>query len=661
MSDSHRPPSVSRRDLLRIGGSLGMFLAAASLPTFTARAEAIRPSSASPVPDADALKLWYSRPGAEAAILEQGLPIGNGRIGALVTGDPARDALYVADNTLWTGGLNATLDRDGQFPYGSDNFGTFGLLAKAFLSIPAHAAEVIENYQRRLDLSNGLTVTTYRFEGVTYRREVFASHPDDVVVVRLTHSGGGSYTGGLKLEGTRGEPVTADRAAATVSFGATLANGLRYGAVVCATGTSGTVSAAGATVSFAGCSEVLIVVCAGTNYSTNAATGFKDASVDPVATARARAGTAAAVGGATLLATHVADYQPLFRSLAVDLGPSTAAQRSQDTAARLTARGAAGSAPDPELEACYLQFGRYLMIAGSRGGLPLNLQGLWIDRNDPSWMSDYHTDINVQMNYWLSDRAGLSSCFDAFADYCVNQVASWQEQTHALFNDPRNGFRNSSGRIAGWTTAISTNIYGGMGWWWHPAGNAWLCVQLFEHYEFTLDAAYLARIHPLLKGACEFWEARLLTSTITDPATGASRQVLIDDSDWSPEHGPTDAKGITYAQELVWQLFRDYRAACAVLGRDLAHAAVVGELQNRLHLPRVGATTERLQEWMTDEGLGETAHRHLSPLIGLFPGDRISFEDGPAALVVGARNLLADRGTGASAGPVPGVRCVGPG
>lgn len=125
------------------------------------------------------------------------------------------------------------------------------------------------------------------------------------------------------------------------------------------------------------------------------------------------------------------------------------------------------------------------MISGSRGSLPLGLQGLWLDGNDPAWMGDYHTDINVQMNYWMADRAGLSACFDAFTDYCVAQVPSWTDLTRRLFNDSRNRYRNSSGKNAGWTVAISTNPYGGGGWWWHPAGNAWLCNTLWEHYEFT--------------------------------------------------------------------------------------------------------------------------------------------------------------------------------
>ncbi|MGY0231846.1 glycosyl hydrolase family 95 catalytic domain-containing protein [Longispora urticae] len=627
----------SRRAVLRTSGAAGAALALSGVLPATAHAAA--PAASALVPEATATELWYPAPAVESAIISEGLPVGNGRIGALVGGDPARDFLYLADATLWTGGLNATLQGDGQFPYGVNDFGSNTLLAKVYLALPAHPMSAVTGYRRRLDLSNGLVTTAYTYQNVTYRREVYASHPDNVLVVRLTQSGGGGHTGTLTLNGTHGETTTAN--AGTASFGATLANGLKYGAVAKVVGTGGTVAVNGANVTFTGCTEVLIVLSGGTNYVPDPAKSFQDPAVDPKAVAGTRATAAATAGGATLLTRHVADYQAQYQTMGVDLGTSTAAQRAKDTWARLTDRAVPGAPSDPELEASYLQFGRYLTITGSRTSVPMNLQGLWLDRNNPDWMADYHTDINVQMNYWLADRAGLGGNFTAFADYCVSQLSSWTTQTQALFNDPRNGFRNSTGRIAGWTTAISTNIYGGMGWWWHPAGNAWLCNSLWEHYEYTLDQAYLAKIYPLLKGACQFWESRLLL--VDDPAGGTGK-VLIADNDWSPEHGPTNAKGITYAQELVWALFAQYQAAASALGRDAAFAQTVAGLQAKLYLPVVSPSTGWLEEWMTPANLGETTHRHLSPLVGLFPGDRITVDNSPTPLITGVRNLLTARG-----------------
>lgn len=615
-----------------------------STPGFTACA-AIPDNARSqqpPVPNGTAL--WYPTPANEAKVIEEGLPIGNGRLGALVGGDPGRDFLYLADSSMWLGGRNDTLLNDGQFPYEVANFGSFVMLAKLYLEVRGHELSGVTDYRRELDLSNGYMRVSYRKGGVRYRREIFVSHPDDVVVVHLSQSGGGSYSGAIDLQGMHGNTAQSDPASKTAHFADALNNGLKYAAVVKAVAASGSVSAEGAGLRFADCESLTVLFCGGTNYTPDLAKGYIDAALDPLTVARQKLAAAAGLTPQVLLHTHIADYRRLYDTQRVDLGPSSAQQRGWDTWTRLQERAKPGASADPELEAAYLQFGRYLTITGSRDGLPTNLQGVWLSDNAPAWMSDYHSDINIQMNYWLPDRAGLSSCFDALTNYCLAQVESWTAITHKHFNDPRNGFRNTSGKIAGWTVAISTNVFGGNGWWWHPAGNAWLCNNLWQHYQYVPDRAYLARIYPLLKGACQFWEARLLTTRVTDPATGQEREVLIDDSDWSPEHGPTNAKGITYAQELVWDLFDSYRQAAAILGVDAGYRAVIGDLQSRLYLPRVSSTSGWLEEWMTPEYLGEHEHRHLSPLVGFFPGDRITADASPPEWVQGVTKLLQSRG-----------------
>lgn len=613
----------SRRGFLALAAATGAFSALGAMPAFAASPAPRRPTE-SPMlapDDAGRNQLWWQAPGSANSMIEQGLPVGNGRLGALASNDPSRELLMITDATLWTGGLNDTLQSDGQFPYGRDDFGSLTLLATLTVDIPDHDLGVVDNYRRTLDMAQGLVGATYDIAGVSYRRQVFASRPDDVIVVYFSQQGRGTYTGTISLAGTHGESTTADRTGRYASFGAAFANGLRYGAAVTAYSSTGRVAVDGTTITFTGCRDLTVVVSGGTNYAADADTGFRDPALDPQRLARTKVLAAARESTRDLLHTHVADFRPVFEQLDVNLGTSSAAQRELNTWDRLQARYR-DNLPDPELEAAYLQFGRYLMISGSRGSLPIGLQGPWLDGNDPDWMGDYHTDINIQMNYWLADRAGLSDCFDAFTDYCVAQLPSWTEVTQRLFNSPTNRYRNSSGRIAGWAVAFSTNPYGGSGWWWHPAGNAWLCQNLFEHYEYTQDRAHLEKIYPLLKGAVEFWEARLVSTTVTD-ASGAAREVLIADSDWSPEHGPVDAKGITYAQELVWNLFENYRTATRVLGRDTGYAETIDGLRGRLHLPVVSPTTGWLQEWMSPDNLGETTHRHLSPLIGLFPGDRI--------------------------------------
>ncbi|WP_406449954.1 glycoside hydrolase family 95 protein [Streptomyces sp. NBC_01622] len=625
-------PDLPRRNLLALAAATG---ALAGLPAFTASAAPERPANTAYSGGTSRNSLWWQAPADDNSMIEQGLPVGNGRLGALAGNDPGHEVLLVTDATMWTGGLNDTLDSDGQFPYGRADFGSLTLLARLTVDIPDHDLGAVSGYRRALDLEQGVATTSYVRSGVTYQRQLFASRPDDVIVLHFTQNGGGRYTGTVDLAGTHGEPATDAR-----SFGGTLANGLRYGAAVTAYGTGGSVTVNGSRVAFSGCKDVTVVLSGGTNYAPNAAAHYRDPSLDPQKLARTKVSAAAKHTAATLLHTHVADHGALFGQLGISLGTSSADQRALDTWERIQARARDGE-PDPELEASYLQFGRYLMIAGSRGSLPMGLQGNWLDGNDPDWMGDYHTDINIQMNYWMADRAGLSQCFDAFTDYCVAQLPDWTDVTRRLFNDSRNRYRNSSGKNAGWTVAISTNPYGGGGWWWHPAGNAWLSNTLWEHYEFTGSRAHLTKIYPLLKGAVEFWEARLLTTTLP----GSSKEVLIADSDWSPEQGPLDAKGITYAQELVWALFGNYCVAAAELKQDTAYAGTIAGLRKKLYLPVVSPKTGWLEEWMSPDNLGETTHRHLSPLIGLFPGDRIR-PDGstPKDIVDGATALLTARG-----------------
>ncbi|MGW2347448.1 glycosyl hydrolase family 95 catalytic domain-containing protein [Actinacidiphila glaucinigra] len=628
----------SRRDFLRIAGATGGGLAlSGGLPPFAAHAAPARPSSVDIVPEGKATSIWYRTPADEARIIQEALPVGNGRLGALAGCDPADDFLYLTDGAFWTGGRNDTLTDDGQLPYGSDDFGSFGLLAKLRVALPGHTAKSVTAYRRQLDLSNGVVSATYRHEGNTYHREVYASHPDDVVVVRLT---GGPHTGTVSLAGTHGETTTGG--GGQLSFAGKLKNGLRYAAAVTAVSATGRVSVDGDKLSFAGCRELLIVVCGGTDYSPDAAKDFREPGTDPLAVARAKIAAAAKVPGNELLKTHVSDYHRLYNRFTIDLGESSALQRSLDSWSRIAVRYTDDSTPDPELEAAYVQYGRYLTITGSRDWLPMNLQGIWVHNNNPDWYADYHTDINVQMNYWLADPAGLGENSLALARYCVSQLPVWTDVTKRLYNSDRNRFRNSSGKIAGWAVAFSTNIHGGSGWAWHPSGNAWLCNSLWRHYEYSQDREYLELIYPVLKGAAEFWQARLITTTVKDE-DGTSREVLIDDTSWSPEHGP-DGKGNTYGQELAWELFEEFTTASRVLDRDTDLAAELHAMQAELYLPRVSPKTGWLEEWMTPDNLGEVTHRHLSPLIGFYPGDRIAADTGSPELLEGVRALLTARG-----------------
>ncbi|WP_240151338.1 glycosyl hydrolase family 95 catalytic domain-containing protein [Luteibacter jiangsuensis] len=641
---------TDRRRFLHLTGAFVTALPWLALPRFLEGKPVPRP--ASPMPTGPARHtLWYGGAARESNLLREGLPVGNGRIGALVGGDPAATCLYVTDASMWLGKRDVVLGTDGQFDYSTEHFGSLVMLAKVYLSVEGHEAAQVTDYRRELNLDQGYMRVSYRKDGIAYTWNIFASYPDDAIAIHLSQTGGSDFSGSVALHGMHGDTPRAEGVrwptpAAATRFEGTLENGLKYATNVMAVAGSGSVAADGQGLRFTRCNSLTVILCGGTNYTPDATKGYMDPAVAPLALAIRKTEAAARVSPKVLLNTHVADYRALFDTMRVDFGTSSKAQRAMDTWARLQARAAPGSSADPELEATYLQYGRYLTIAGSRDSLPTGLQGLWLDSNVSPWMADYHSDINIQMNYWLPDRAGLPSCFEPFTSYCLSQLDDWTDVTRKHFNDPRNVFRNSSGKIAGWTMGISTNIYGAGGWRWHPAGNAWLCNNLWQHYQYNPSKAYLARIYPLLKGAAEFWESRLLTISVKDPATGSMREVLVDDADWSPEQGPLDAKGITYAQELVWDLFENYRQASSLLGRDRGYAAKIGELQARLYLPRISSTSGWLEEWMTPENLGEKQHRHLSPLVGFFPGDRIRLGDSPPALIEGVTRLLEARGTG---------------
>ncbi|MGH1553327.1 glycoside hydrolase N-terminal domain-containing protein [Streptomyces sp. L7] len=263
-------PSSSRRDFLRLTGAAGGGLAAFGGLPRSWRADPERPAHADIVPEAEATTLWYRQPADESRIIQEALPVGNGRMGALVGCDSSDDFLYLTDGSFWTGGRNDTPTSDGQLPYGADDFGSFGLLAKLRVMCRDHTAQEISGYRRGLDLSNGVVSATYQHRGVRFRREIYRQPPgrrDRGPAHRRRH-----HTGAISLEGTHGEATSAD--GKQLSFAATLKNGLRYAASVTAVSSTGTIRAADGKLSFSGCRELLIAVCAGTDYAPDADKDF---------------------------------------------------------------------------------------------------------------------------------------------------------------------------------------------------------------------------------------------------------------------------------------------------------------------------------------------------------------------------------------------------
>jgi alpha-L-fucosidase 2 len=473
---------------------------------------------------------------------------------------------------------------------------------------------------------------------VKFHREFFCSHPAGVLVGRFTAGKRGRYTGSFEMNDGHNAKTLASGNRMTVS--GHLDNGLKYEWQMIVLHEGGTLGAAGdpASLKFKGCDSLTLLIAAGTDYAMDGAKQFRGK--DPHLRLTAQLDATAQKSYSEMKAEHVQDYQSLFHRVSLDLGPSSPAQRALPTDQR---KLAAFQTVDPELEQLLFQYGRYLLISCSRpGGLPANLQGLWNDVNDPAWHSDYHADINIQMNYWPAEVANLAECHEPFFDLVLSQLPAWRKAT-ALAQE----FKTPSGEMTrrGFAIRTSHNIFGGMGWKWDKTANAWYCQHFWEHYAFGLHTNYLRdSAYPIMKETCEFWEDHL--KTLPD-----GRLVVPDG--WSPEHG-ADADGVSYNQEIVWDLFNNYVQACDVLGVDKDYRDRVAAMRDKLVTPGIGSWGQ-LMEWMIEKK-GANAdpnnaeldtpndhHRHTSHLFAVYPGSQISASRTPA-LAKAAKVSLDARG-----------------
>jgi alpha-L-fucosidase 2 len=561
-----------------------------------------------PVSPPGKLSIWFDHPGSSP--LTEGLPIGNGRLGALVLGGTASERLPFNEISLWTGDEN---------PSGNyDTMGSFQAFGDVMISLPSTIAPT--RYRRLLDLSTSTAHVDYDSAGTSFHREYFVSHPDQVIVEQLTASKPGSYTGSIAL--TDAHKGTISVSGHLITSHGTLSNGEMYEAEVEILHLGGTMSATDTGITFAGCDSLTVVLGAGTDYVMDYARHYKGNDPHVAATVAA----AASKSFAALEADHVRDYKALFDRVTADFGKSASDRTAlpTDQRKRLDKQG-----DDPEQEALQFQFGRYLAISSSRpGSLPINLQGLWNDTNNPPWHGDYHTDVNIQMCYWPEEPTNLSECTQPLIDYVASQIPAWRIETA---NDPT--WKLASGPVRGWDVRTSLNINGGMGWNWIKGDGAWLARNLWEHYAFTGDKKYLSGfLYPVLKDETEFWEDHLKT---------LPNGTLVVPKDWSPEHGPTE-DGISFDQELVWDLFTNYMKASDTLGIDSDYRAKVSALRSKLALPKIGKWGQ-LQEWMEDIDDPNEHHRHTSHLFAVYPGDQINLVDTPD-LAKAAETSLIHRG-----------------
>lgn len=552
------------------------------------------------------LALWYNKPAKLWAT--EALPIGNGRLGAMIFGGIQKEQIQFNEESLWIGDEEDT--------------GAYQAFGDVYLEFN-HAEGT--GFRRELDLERGLHSVSYESGGVKFRREAFASHPAGVMVFRFTADKPGSLTGNVALTDMHNAKITAqaDKLTSTGSLkgstykGRSYQIGLDYEAQVKVLHVGGSLEISDGKIAFKNVDSLTVLLDAATDFVQDRSKGWREGSPHEKVTARIE--TAAKRSWSDLLAEHLKDYQNLFERVKLDLGQSSA--ETLPTNERLALRSKTG-APDPGLETLLFQYGRYLLISSSRaGGLPANLQGKWNMSNEPPWRCDYHTDINIQMNYWLADVANLSECFEPYANWIHSIREVRTEATRQAF------------KKRGWLMRGESGLFGGSTWNWIPGTSAWMLQNSFDHYRFTGDKDYLRqRAYPAMKEVCEYW---------IDSLEAQPDGTLVTPTGLSPEQGPKEP-GISFDQQLVWDLFTSTIEASQALDVDAGFRAELSAKLARLLPPKIGKWGQ-LQEWMVDRDDPKNTHRHLSHLVALFPGRQISPVKTPQ-LAEAARVSLNARG-----------------
>lgn len=475
-------------------------------------------------------------------------------------------------------------------------------IAFASASTDTATRAAVAEYRRALDPAIGLHATSYATVAGRVLREAFASRGADVIVLRYTTDSAAGMSAELSLTSAQeNAPTSAHGDGRGLGFASAMGNGLKHAASVRVVDADGDVTASDGVLRIAGANQLTLVLDARTDYKMSAADGWRGAAPQP----RIDAAIAAAADRSydDLFAEHVDEVSELTSRAAIEWGDSEPGVLKLSTSERL-ARYAAGAA-DPMLEQAMYDYGRYLLVSSSKpGGLPANLQGLWNNSNQPAWASDYHTNINVQMNYWSAETTDLPESHEALAAF-IEQIAV----------PSRVATRNAFGQdTPGWTARTSQSIFGGNSWEWNTIASAWYAQHLYEHWAFTQDRTYLENLgYPLIKEICEFWVHEL--KELPDGT-------LVAPNGWSPEHGPRE-DGVMHDQQIIWDLFQNFLECAEALEVDAEYRATIADLQSRLAPNKIGRWGQ-LQEWQTDRDDPNDLHRHTSHLFAVYPGRQIT-------------------------------------
>jgi len=621
-------------------------------------------------------RLWYRQP---AGTWNEALPIGNGRLGAMVFGRVGQERLQLNEGSLWAGrpydpdnpeaaaalprvraliaerrykeADRLAADKMMAKPLSQMSYGTLGDL---LLSFPAVTPT---RYERELDLSEAVATVAFDTPASRFRREAFASLPDEVIVLAMEAEVGAldfqvgyrspravKYTppdyDGLatptlsaavdwdirEAEGTRPAHVFVQPDGPNAMLvtgrnepGAIGEAGLRFAMRVEVVG-DGAVTAGSDGLRVRGARRAALIVTAATSHRS-----YRDVSGDPVAEVR-RAGLAAVRKGlAALRRDHVADYRRLFDTVALDLETTAAASRPTDV--RVATAEQTG---DPALAALYFQFGRYLLISSSRRGQPANLQGIWNEGTNPPWGSKYTININTEMNYWPADAVGLGECVDPLIRMVEDLSVTGARTARSMYG------------ARGWVTHHNTDLWratspidGPFAGLW-PCGGAWLCNTLWVHWDHTRDRALAARLYPLLRGASLFF----LDTLVEDPGGRG----LVTSPSISPENqhpfGSAVCSGPAMDRQIVRDLFAHTAEAAALLQVDPELHATLERTRARIAPDRVGRAGQ-LQEWLEDwdEQAPDPHHRHVSHLYAVYPSSQINVRDTPDMIAAAKRSL----------------------
>jgi alpha-L-fucosidase 2 len=598
------------------------------------------------------LKLWYKQPAGR--VWENALPIGNGRLGAMIYGNTEKEIIQLNEHTVWTGSPNEndnplaldSLDYIRQLIFEGKQKEAERVANRVIITRKSHGQmfqpvgnlqlffdghENVSDYYRELDIEKAVTKTIYTVNGVTYTREAIASFPDRVVVMRLTASKPGSLSFTASYSTVQPKAVkTVSSAKELVIAGTTMDHEtvkgmVKYKGISRFKLEGGSIEAGDTSVTIKNANAVTIYISIASNFNN-----YKDISGDENKRAADYLNKAFVKSYAAMLPAHIAAYQKYFNRVKLDLGNATSADMPTDERLKNFT-----TTNDPQFVALYFQFGRYLLISSSQpGGQAANLQGIWNDKLRPSWDSKYTININAQMNYWPAEKTNLSELHEPFLQMVKDMSVMGQQTAKVMYG--------ARGWVAHHNTDIwrSTGAIDGATWGVWSGGAAWTSQHLWEHYLYSGDKNFLTSVYPIIKGAATFY----IDYLVEHP----KYKWLVVSPDESPENAPKahqnsalDA-GVTMTNQLVFELFSTAIKAAEILNKDKAFADTLKQLRKRLPPMHVGQHGQ-LQEWLDDVDDPNDKHRHISHLYGLFPSNQISPYRTPE-LYSAAKNTLIQRG-----------------